>query len=307
MRKVTRAVSLVAIASLGVAGLSGVAAAKAKNPVGSAPWCKNHPKSKLAACQSTGGGGSGGGSGGSSPTITVTVSPDLTETGQSEIDAVVQVETSPSFAGDVVDIASSQLAAVCGGAILFGSLQPTAAYTADSVEAALDGDGNVTVSLYGIDCAPGQSVIDASMTVAPYLSAVGTVDAGPPAVTPPGVFGYPADEVETGNSTTSGESDVYAVFYVETDPVYAEQSAEIESNELFDRCGGPIAPVWISNQGSFPTATATATLDDDGNAVFAFSGSSCAAGPSTVVATILAGIHSGYTTTFTIVAPAPTI
>jgi hypothetical protein len=65
--------------------------------------------------------------------------------------------------------------------------------------------------------------------------------------------------------------------------------------------------VWISNQGSFPTATATATLDDDGNAVFAFSGSSCAAGPSVVIATIQAGIHSGYTTTFTIVAPAPTI
>jgi hypothetical protein len=196
---------------------------------------------------------------------------------------------------------------VCGGAVLFGSLQPGAAYTADSVEVALDADGNATVSLYGIDCAPGSSLIDASMTVAPYLSATGTVDAGPPAVTPAGVSGYPADEVETGNTATSGESDVYAVFYVETDPVYAEQSAEIESNELVDRCGGPIAPVWISNQGSFSTTTATATLDDDGNAVFAFSGSSCAAGPSTVVATILAGIHSGYTTTFTIVAPAPTI
>ena len=87
--------------------------------------------------------------------MTVTVSPDLIETGQSEIYAVVQVETSASFAGDVVNIESSQLAAACGGAVLFGSLQPGASYTPDSVEAALDDDGNVTVSLYGIDCAPG--------------------------------------------------------------------------------------------------------------------------------------------------------
>jgi hypothetical protein len=48
-------------------------------------------------------------------------------------------------------------------------------------------------------------------------------------------------------------------------------------------------------------------LDNDGNATFAFSGESCAAGPSAVIADVLAGIHSTYVTTYTIAAPAPTI
>jgi hypothetical protein len=307
MKRFSRAVALAAAAGLCLAVMPGLASAQAKNAKGSPAWCRNHAKSKLAACVGTA--GAGGGTGGTPPAITVTVSPDLVETGQSEIDAVVEVETSPSYAGDTVDIDSSQLAASCGGAILFGSLQASAAYSAQSVQVVLDDDGNVTVSVYGIDCAPGQSTIEADLTVAPYLTALGTVDAQPPAVTPAGVFGFPANEVETGNSPASGDSDVYAVFYVETDPVYAEQTVEIDSPQLVGRCLG--GSTWISNQGSFGnpavSPTATATLDDDGNAVLAFSGSSCAAGASDVIADVLAGSHSTYTTTFTIVAPTPTI
>jgi hypothetical protein len=52
---------------------------------------------------------------------------------------------------------------------------------------------------------------------------------------------------------------------------------------------------------------ATGVLDDDGNAAFVFYGESCAAGPSTVIADVLAGTHTTYTTVFNIVAPAPTI
>jgi hypothetical protein len=307
MRITTRAVAFVAIASLCVGGLASVASAKT-NPKGSAPWCKNHPNSKLAACKkSTGGSGSGGGTGPGTPAITIAVSPaSLVETGQSEIHAVVEVETSPSFAGDIVNIDSSQLAAACGGAILFGSLQPNVNFSASSVQAVLDDDGNVTVSLYGLDCAPGQSVIEADMTVAPFLTALGTVNALPPQVTPPGVTGTPVNEVETGNSPESGNSDVYAVFYVETDPVYAEQTVELASTQLSSRCIS--GSTWISNNGSFPGNTeATAILDDDGNAVFAFSGAGCAAGPSAVIADVLAGIHTTYVTTFTVLAPAVTI
>jgi hypothetical protein len=142
--------------------------------------------------------------------------------------------------------------------------------------------------------------------VAPFFSAIGAVDAVAPAVTPAGVSGTPANEVETGNSPESGNSDVYAVFYVETDPVYAEQTVELASTQLSSRCLS--GSTWVSNGGSFPgTAEATATLDNDGNAVFAFTGAGCAAGPSVVIADVLAGIHSTYVTTFTIAAPAPTI
>jgi hypothetical protein len=324
MRVVTRSVALSAVVLLGSlapavlapAVLAPAAVASApptRNAVGSALWCKHHPHTTnpLCAAGSGSGSGSGSGTGGTGPpAMTVTVSPSgsadpLVETGMSEIRAVVQVETSPSLAGAVVSIDSSQLAAACGGAILFGSQQPGATYSSSGVQLVLDADGNATVSLYGLDCAPGTSVIEADLTVAPFTSALGSVIAAPPSVTPAGVAGSPAAEVETGNSTASGDSFVYAVFSVETDPVYAEQSVEIDSPQLNNRC--LLGSTWISNGGSFTGPIATATLDDDGNATFAFSGESCAAGPSTVIADILAGLHSTYVTTYTVAAPAPTI
>ena len=95
-------------------------------------------------------------------------------------------------------------------------------------------------------------------------------------------------------------SDVYAVFYVETDPVYASprsRSRHPSLEPLSGRCDLDIEP------GDYHGATATATVDNDGNAVFAFSGSSCAAGTSTVTADLLSGAHSTYTTTYTILPP----
>jgi len=48
-------------------------------------------------------------------------------------------------------------------------------------------------------------------------------------------------------------------------------------------------------------------LDDDGNAEFVFKGISCAAGPSAVMADVLAGSHPTYVTTYTVCAPAVTL
>jgi len=159
--------------------------------------------------------------------------------------------------------------------------------------------------VYGIDCAPGSDEVTADMTVAPFYSASATLVATPPAATPAGVSAAPNSEVETGNTPASGDSNVAVVMTVETDPVYAEQTAEIDAAELFNRC--VTGSTWVSNQGSFIGATATATLDNDGNATFVFTGSSCAAGTSTIVADILAGVHATYLNTFTIAAPNPTI
>ncbi|HXQ43585.1 MAG TPA: Ig-like domain repeat protein, partial [Acidimicrobiales bacterium] len=229
--------------------------------------------------------------------ISITVSPNpLVETGQSEVHAVVQVEACPSFAGDPVNIDSSQLTDSCA-TVAFGTLQPGTHSPTNSIQVVLDDDGNVTVSLTGFDCAPGSSVIEADLVKAPFLTAVTTLVAQAPNVTPVGVVGYPANEVETGDTPASGTSDVYAVFYVETDPVYAETTAEISSAQLASRCAGGVT--WTSNQGTSTGATATATLDDDGNAVFAFAGASCAPGTSTVIAEILAGGHTTYTSTYT--------
>ena len=169
----------------------------------------------------------------------------------------------------------------------------------------------------GTDCAPGSSLIEADLEVAPFITALGVLIAEPPVVTPAGVTGYPATsgtvttgEVETGDTNASGDSDIYAVFYVETDPVYAERPVEISSSQLQDRCLTFWA--WQSgNGGSAASASggglATTILDDDGNAVFIFEGSSCAAGPSQVIADVLAGSHPTYVTTFTVAPPQPTI
>jgi len=108
--RLARLVSLTVVATMPLLGMAGVASAKTHK---AAPNCSLHKNRNLPACK-TGSGGTGGGKGGPPPLITVTVDPNpLVETGQSEIHAVVQVETSPSFAGDEVNIDSSQLEASC--------------------------------------------------------------------------------------------------------------------------------------------------------------------------------------------------
>jgi uncharacterized repeat protein (TIGR01451 family) len=247
--------------------------------------------------------------------LAVTISPNpLVETGQSEVHAVVQVEACPGFAGQAVTIESSQLQASCAS-LVFETLQggsTTSPHTAGNIQVILDDDGNATLVLDGTDCAPGSSVVEASLTAAPFLTSLTTLQASPPAVTTAGVSGSPNPEVETGDTTASGDSDVYAVFYVETNPVYAEQSVTISSAQLEARCitgwrweagnGGST----VSGKGVNPGPFATTMLDNDGNAVFVFEGSSCAAGTSAVIADILAGTHPTYTTNYTILPPAVT-
>ena len=298
---------LAILVALPLLGTSAAASAKAKAAAG----CH-----KTHTCKSGGGPPTGSGTGGAPAPLTVQIDPNpLVETGQSDVYAVIQVETSPAFAGDPVRIDSSQLTAACGGTVAFSSVQPG---QFDDIQVVLDDDGNATVVVEGTDCAPGPSLIEADLTVAPYDTALGTLVAQPPVVTPTGVTGYPTTsgsvtkgEVETGDTNASGDSDVYAVFYVETSPFYAEQTVEIESPQLQDRC----LTFWAWQPGNGGGANGdsggggpiTTTLDDDGNAVFIFDGISCAAGESVVTADVLAGTHPTYTTTFNIVAPQPTI
>jgi len=237
------------------------------------------------------------------PTPTGGVAPDTS--------AVIEVETGAAFAGDTVDISSAQLQASCDS-VTFETLQkgsPSAPTVQNNnITVVLDDDGNVTVVVNGVECSPGTDLIEADLTGAPYLTATTTVVIDAPQVTPAGVTGYPANEVETGNSPASGDSDVYTVFYVETSPTYAEQTVVISSPQLVNRCG--LGTRWETNSGAAPfidSPTALATLDDDGNATFVFKGASCAAGDSTVTADINAGTHTTYSTTYTIAAPQVTV
>jgi hypothetical protein len=265
------------------------------------------------------------------PQIVVTASPNpAVETGTSNVDSVIQVESNPSNAGSLVTISSTQFTAHCPGAannpiyvtILNGT--PLAPITGtNSITVPLDNDGNATVGVDALNCAPGSVLIDASLDAPPFSTAVTKLIIVPPQVTPPGVHGFPANEVETGDGGTGmgpfGASDVYAVFLVETSPVYAEQMATITSDQLTQRCG--LGFGWFDS-GSFPAVVVSGAngstgpgssgnvveqpIDNDGNAEFQFFGASCAAGKSTVIAEILAGGPT-YSTQYNILPPAVTI
>ena len=325
-RSIVRLTALTVVVAMPLMGMSGIASAKSAKATAK---CAAHPTKKK--CQAGGSGGSTGGSGGATPLITVKVDPNpLVETGQSEVHAVIQVETNPSFAGDYVNIDSSQLEASCRW-LKFENLQNHSDTTQPNVqdnriEAVLDDDGNATVVVDGSDCAPGTSVVEADLEVAPFYTALTTLVASPPVPTAEGVTGFPQiagvpSEVETGDTSSSGDSNVYAVFYVETNPVYAEQLVEIGSSQLEGRCirgwrwepgnqtgvGVGLGSGDINGVGVNTGPRASTILDDDGNAVFVFKGTSCAAGPSQVIADVLAGTHQTYVSTFTVLPPAPTI
>jgi hypothetical protein len=250
----------------------------------------HHPK---------GGGGTSTGSGSAAPEITV-----------SALGNVVQVEANPAFAGDAVNISSSQLQASCGGTIVFfsgrtGTLVPSL----DNITTVLDNDGNATVFVInptGDLCAPGDNVVEASLTVAPFLTALTDLVNYPDVVTPPGVFAFPDPEVETGDTATSGDSNVYADFAVETSPVYAEGFAEISDAQLASSCIG--GAFWLTNAGPVSASSpVTVMISDTGNAGVLFFGISCAATTTTIIADVLSHGGPTYVGSYTVLPPAPTI
>jgi hypothetical protein len=293
-------------------GMSGIASAKTTKATKAAAKCAKHPGA--AKCHA-GTGGAGGATGGSTPNIIVNIDPNpLVETGTSEVHAIVQVETSSAFAGDPVFIYSQQLVNSCdpGSVEFYSSASGTLSEPlGSSATVILDDDGNATVEVSGNDCAPGSSTFEADLVLAPYYTATTILVASPPVPTTAGLTAFPGTEVETGDTTggphgPSGLSDIYAVFYVEDNPVYAEQTVEISSAQLQNRCG--LGALWSAGNGGTggPTGAST-TLDDDGNAVFIFEGASCAAGVSTVIADVNSGSHDTFQTNFTVSPPVPTI
>jgi hypothetical protein len=245
--------------------------------------------------------------GAATPVIKVSVTPNpLTEVAESAVNAVVQVKALPGFAGASVNISSIDLTNTCTSvefSSIAGGLPPTAS---NPITVVLDNEGNATVEVDGVGCAPGTDVIEADLLAVPYKTATTTLTVNGPHNTPAGLIASPSKEVETGTSGEGGNSDVYAVFTVETSSRYSEQTVEIQSNELVDRCGG--GSEWVTNVDTFSdSTTATAVLDDNGNATFTFYGISCATGTSTVLAQVEAGLHPKYMTTFKVKSPRSTI
>jgi len=312
--RLARLVSLTVVVAMPLVGMAGIAsAAKVK----AAPKaCAKHPGRAKCA---TGGGGATGGTGGTPPNIIVSVSPDpVQEVGTSEVDFVVQVEALAIFANQKVDISSQQLFLDCLSLTWRSSASGTTSQIigtgAGVTGVLLDNDGNATVELQGEDCAPGANLVEADLGAAPYTTATATLTAAPPGVTKfPTITGAPNPEVETGDMVAGPniESQVYANFLIEENPVYAEQIVDVTSAQLTNRCllGSTL---WSSTPGlggggtTIGTTGVTAVLDNDGNADVTFEGISCASGPSLVDAELVGGTHDTFTTTYTISPPAVT-
>src|ERR1700735_2679579 len=98
-QRLLKMATLTLVVALPLLGMSGLASARTTTAAKAAPKvCAKHPH--RAKCAPAGGGATGTGTGGSPVQITVTVDPNpLVETGQSEVHAVIQVETEPAFAG----------------------------------------------------------------------------------------------------------------------------------------------------------------------------------------------------------------
>ena len=143
------------------------------------------------------------------------------------------------------------------------------------------------------------------MNAAPYTTATATLTALPPAPTPePTITATPNPEVETGDGGPGDpESQIYVTFLIEENPVYAEQTVDVEASQLFNRCA---KAGWYVGTTFIPSSTAAVALDNDGNAVLQFFGISCAAGDSTVTADLTVGTHDTFSTVFVISPPAVT-
>jgi len=224
-----------------------------------------------------------------------------------DVSAIIEVEASPLQDNHRVTISSPGLQKGCKG-LSFETLQggtvASPRVDQDSIRVALDADGNADVVLNGVQCVPGDYVVIGAMDSGKISQKTNLVVDPPQVRYPREIVGSPANEVETGNTPASGDSDVYTVFNFTSSPGYAERHATISSEQLLKHCRKGI--VWETNSPISPfvnSATATATIDDDGNATFVFNGASCAAGVYLVTATV--GKNT-YTTNYDIDPPAST-
>ena len=232
----------------------------------------------------------------------------------SSVADVVTVECEPEFAESPVTISADELFSRCRGnltwtatpAIFFG--RPIF-FGGPTLTVALDNDGEAWAVLWGgPSCAAGTSIISAHLDVPPFATVSTTYTILAPGDTRPGVRARPRRLVE--NSINSSAP---TIVYAEFPPVFSERAITIRSNELNSRCAGGVT--WVgpaTTMGGTPTVlgtgpTTTTTLDNNGNAfVVALAGPSCAAGRSSIEASLTIAPFTSYLTSFNILSPRTT-
>jgi hypothetical protein len=109
-------------------------------------------------------------------------------------------------------------------------------------------------------------------------------------------------------------SSVADIIEIECQPIYAEQTVKVSSDELYSRCAKNLSWTAIGNNeepyqptGPQSPGISGVQLDDDGNAtVVAWGGPSCATGESMVSVHMEDAPYETFATSFTVTAPKPT-
>ena len=219
----------------------------------------------------------------------------------SSVAFVITVGCAPTFSEQAVEIRAPQLSNACQGGLMWYSATTTAVSgNGDTFDVRLDDDGNATaVVLGGPWCAASSDLIEADLTVAPYPTAATHVQIAPPASTQPGVWAYPATQVE--DATTSS---VATVFYVEFPSVYSEHQVQISDAKLYDSCAGHITWILANTTTLKYGKSVSITLDDNGNAfVVAQAGPNCAPGSTFVQGNLIGPPYTTVTSQFTVLSP----
>ena len=223
----------------------------------------------------------------------------------SSVADVVTVECEPQFAESRVTISSDELNNRCRGTLSWAATPAIIGglpvfVRGPSIDATLDNDGEATVVAFGgPSCAAGPSIVSAHLDVPPFATVSTNYRILAPRDTPPGVKARPSSEVE--DSVTSS---VATIVYAEFPSVYSEQGITIRSNELNNRCAGGVTWVGPDEHVLGRGPTTTTTLDNNGNAfVVALAGPSCAAGTSSIEASLNVAPYKSYLNTFDILSP----
>ena len=228
-------------------------------------------------------------------------------TTSSSVADIVQVECQPVFAEQSVTLRAQQLFNRCANHLSWSSPFPMSFVEGPVFTVKLDNDGNATAALWGgPSCAAGESLISAHLNTAPFTTVTTTFNVLPPKTTPAGVRALPRSEVEDSEFSSAA-----TVIQVEFPAVFSQRKVSISSGELLSRCQVMPGIVWVgADQKVLGTSTESVEveLDNNGNAfVVALAGASCAAGTSTIEASLVGPPFTTFTNTFTILSPRPTI
>jgi hypothetical protein len=115
----------------------------------------------------------------------------------SSVADILEMKCEAPFAGDTVDLSSTELYAHCEHHLTWSAPNPYKPVTASSIKVKLDGNGDATVVLWGgPHCQREEAVISGHLEKPPYTAVTTTFSVLPPRATNPGVTALPSSEAE---------------------------------------------------------------------------------------------------------------